>query len=352
MDKKSLISLLDRIYNADQPAREDLIQVLELADGVLLETLYEYADKVRKEFTGDGILVRGIVEFSSFCRNTCLYCGLYAGNSELKRFRLSKDEILAGAQKIWDSGISTVVLQAGEDGDLDIDWFADVIRSIKQMFDGQMAMTLSVGEYSRESYAKWRDAGADRFLLKIETSDQELYAKMHPRMSFGNRVRCIDNLKELGYQTGGGSLIGLPGQTIESLADDVLFYKRHKLDMIGIGLFIPHEATPLKDEPHGSLELTLKMLALTRIVTKHTNLPATTATGSIGEGDNRIRAMQSGANVLMPNFTPLEFKKLYNIYPKKRCVKEANLNNLEYIEMVAKNLGRYVDLSRGDVFKD
>jgi biotin synthase len=213
-----------------------------------------------------------------------------------------------------------------------------------------MAVTLSVGERARQDYKLWSQKGADRYLLKIETTDKVLYESLHPGMSFDNRINCLRDLKDLGYQTGSGIIIGLKGQTFVSIARDILFFKDWDLDMIGIGPFIPHQATELGGELPGSAELTIKTVALTRIVTKNALLPATTALGSLGK-DFRVDALKAGANVLMPNFTPLRYRKLYEIYPGKKCIDEPVGACPSCMETLARSIGRRIDYSKGDSFK-
>lgn len=346
------LQTLQRVYESEYPDFGDLVYLLSLDDEDSKRKLYRFADNVRRQYCGDGILLRGIVEFSSYCKNSCRYCGLQKNNTSLQRFRLTSGEILGAVDKIYAAGIRSVVLQAGEDDQMQPQWLADVVSQIKGRYNNEMAVTLSVGEWEKLVYKLWKDAGADRYLLKIETTDSEFYAKFHPGMSFDNRVRCLEDLRELGYQVGSGSLVGLAGQTMEILAKDILFFKKHNFDMLGIGLFIPHGQTDLKDSRRGDLETTVKMLAVTRIVLKDTHLPATTATGSISEYDHRIDAMAAGGNVIMPNFTPDDYKELYEIYPNKRCVKEKNFDPVKPILAMAAKLGRYVDLSRGDSLKN
>ena len=225
----------------------------------------------------------------------------------------------------------------------------DIIAAIKAGFE--IAITLSVGERTKEEYRVWKNAGADRYLLKIETSDKQLYDSLHSGMSFENRLRCLCDLRELGYQVGCGNMVGLPGQTEKTLARDILFFKEQNFDMIGIGPFIPHPQTRLAGRNKGEVELTLRTLALTRIVTKNSHLPATTALGSLEE-DFRVKGLQAGANVLMPNFTPLKYKRLYEIYPNKRCISEAGGNCAACMEALARSVGRSIDYSRGDTRKE
>ena len=336
---------LKNVYESIMPERGDLEKLLLLDDEAEVRSLFIFADEVRKKFMGDGIALRGIVEFSNFCRNRCFYCGLNKDNKGLARYTLTDREIAESVRALVLSGVKTVVLQSGEDDGLDPEWLSGMIRMIKANFG--IAITLSVGERTRREYEMWRDAGADRYLLKIETSDRNLYDSLHAGMDFDNRVRCLKDLKELGYQTGSGVMVGLKGQTPRSLAEDILFFKRWDFDMIGIGPFIPHAQTRLSGERHGDEMMTLKMVALTRIMTKSAHVPATTALGSLAR-DFRVDALKAGANVLMPNFTPKDYKKLYEIYPNKRCVDESTELCIPCIETMASSIGRTIEYSRGD----
>ena len=325
--------------------RDEIIRLLETVDKKQAAALYREADNVRRERCGDGILLRGLVEFSNYCGNTCMYCGLNRTNRKLKRYTMDTGEIMDCVRLIASSGIRTIVLQSGEEEGSDPEWLADVIDEIKTGYD--MAITLSVGEKPPAVYRLWREAGADRYLMKIETTDKTLYEKLHPGMSLENRKRCLMDLKELGYQNGSGLLIGLPGQTIESIADDILYLKDMEFDMIGIGLFIPHNATPLANMPYGNLELTLKTIAITRILMPAIHMPASTSIGSLNL-DYRELALKAGTNVLMPNFTPLKYKKLYEIYPFKICLPENDQVFAREFESFAAAIGRHIDYSRGD----
>ena len=342
-------TILERICAADPPDRADIEAVLRIDGADELETLFAFADEVRHRFVGDGVLLRGIVEFSSVCHNTCVYCGLYKHNDELPRYRLSRDEILAAARNISDAGIKTVVLQSGEEHNLDADWLSEIVREIKLSLD--VAVTLSVGERPRRDYERWREAGADRYLLKIETSDPDLYRELHPGMSFENRVRCLQDLVELGYQTGTGNLVGLPGQKIGHLAKDIAFFREGDFDMISVSPFIPHPQTPLASAPAGDLTMTLKVLALARLVGRDAHMPASTAIGSMNGRDERPKALAAGANVLMPNFTPAPYRRDYEIYPNKRCVDEDPGACPACMGLMVGTMGRWVDGSRGDSLK-
>jgi biotin synthase len=336
---------LARVQAAAAPAIADLVFLLGLQGNEETQLIFRAADGTRRRFMGDGILMRGIVEFGSYCRNTCSYCGLHAGNSRIARYRMSAEEVLESIGRIASQGIRTVVLQSGEDDGLDPQRLAAVVREAKSRFD--IAVTLSVGERPQADYALWREAGADRYLLKIESSDKPLYDSLHAGRKLETRLRCLFDLTTLGYQVGCGIMVGLPGQTLRHIAEDILFFARSRFDMIGIGPFIPHPQTPLREERPGSVSLTLKTVALTRIATKNAHLPATTALGSM-DRDYRLEGLQAGANVLMPNFTPVEYKKLYEIYPGKRCVSEpAGVCGL-CMEGLVETIGRTIDYSRGD----
>ncbi len=318
-------------------------QILELLNSPQ-EELFSLADKVRKENVGDEIHLRGLIEFSNICKRNCFYCGLRRDNKNVQRYRLSEEEIIKTAEYGANLGYKTIVLQSGEDDFFNIKRLCKIIEAIKN-FD--VALTLSIGEKTKYEYKELKKSGADRFLLRIETTDENLYKKLHPDMDFKNRVECLYNLKELGYETGTGSLVGLLNQTVESLADDILFYKKIDADMVGIGPFIPHQDTPLK----GSLDennfyLALKMMAATRVVMPDVNIPATTAMEVINK-EGRIIALQSGANVVMPNITSEQYKEKYEIYPGKE-----NLNNKsdvykKNIEDKIKKIGRIVSDKKG-----
>ncbi|MDD5505432.1 MAG: [FeFe] hydrogenase H-cluster radical SAM maturase HydE [Candidatus Omnitrophica bacterium] len=343
-----LSELLNRIYTAALPGCKDLERVLSLSGQEELNELFSFADGVRKEFCGDGVILRGIIEFSNYCSRECFYCGLNKNNRKLERYRMNKDELLKAVGYLVSRGIKTVVLQSGEDQGLDALWLRDIILKIKSSFD--IAITLSVGERSVDDYSIWREAGADRYLLKIETSDQGLYSSMHPQMEFMQRLDCLQVLKKLGYQVGSGNIIGLPGQSLKTIAHDIIFFKRGDFDMVGIGPFIPHQDTALAGQGKGDVGLTLKTIALTRIVTKDAHIPATTALGSLDK-DYRLDGLKCGANVLMPNFTPQPYRKLYEIYPQKRCVSEPVGACNFCMDGMAKSLGRVIDYSKGDSFK-
>lgn len=335
--------ILKRIYESKAPCLEDIKQLLSFNDEADKEKIFDFAGQVRKKYMGQNVPIRGIVEFSNSCQNSCCYCGLNKGNTSLARYRMTQEEVLKTVEKIASLGIRTVVLQSGEDN-FDALWLKELILEIKLKFD--IAVTLSVGERKLQDYKIWREAGADRYLLKIETMDSQLYKMLHPDMNFGNRLKCLDILKELGYETGSGNIIGLANQTIESIASDIIFFKKKAFDMVSISVFIPHPKTNLRGKPAGNIDLTLLALALTRIVTKNAHMPAATAL-SAGRQDYRIDALNSGANVLMFNFTPLKYRLLYDIYPHERPLEEEVYPEIKNIEKQMKITGRILDYSGG-----
>ena len=316
-------------------SKEEIIELLESKDN----SIYNVADEIRKKTKGDNIHLRALIEFTNFCRCNCCYCGLRYDNYNIKRYRLTEDEILLSVDNATNSNYKTIVLQGGEDMFWSKEKLCDLIKKIKKY---DIALTLSIGERPKDEYKAFKDAGADRFLLRIETTDKTLYEKLHPNMSFENRLRCLKDLKELGFETGTGCLVGLPNQTISSLADDILFFKELNADMVGIGPFIPHPNTPLANEKKDNFDLALKVMAITRLLLPDINIPATTAMETLRENGQLI-ALQAGANVIMPNFTTPEHKKEYEIYPNKK-----SLNNcIEDISEQIKKIGRNISTSKG-----
>lgn len=322
-------------------SKQDIIDILN--DDSINQQLFEYADKIRKKYVGDEVHLRGLIEFSNICKRTCKYCGLRSFNKKIQRYRLMPDEIINHAKHGAELGYKTIVLQSGEDEFFDALKLADIIKKIKEF---NVAVTLSVGEMSTDEYKLLKNAGADRYLLRIETTDKNLYKKLHPNMDFENRLRCLYDIKNLGFELGTGCLVGLDGQSIESLADDILFFKEIGADMIGIGPFISHPDTPLKDSPNGSFILSLKVMAIVRILLKNINIPATTAMETLNP-NGRIIALQSGANVVMPNITNIEYRSKYEIYPNKICVSERPEQCRVCIENKIKSINRTVSSDFG-----
>ena len=302
-------------------SRSQIAGFLKEADPAKLTKLYATADDVRALCVGDDIHLRALINFSNNCRRNCLYCGLRQGNDDLSRFRMHESEIIDAAIKASEKGYRTVVLQSGEDPWYTEDIMSRIIIGIKQACD--MAITLSLGEHPYNTLQAWFNDGADRYLLKHETSDTALYEQLHPDLRFDDRIEMLRNLKEIGYQTGSGIMVGIPGQTYESVANDILLFKELDIDMIGCGPYIYNPKTPLQaatpDEKvyiQPKTEYVYKVVALTRIVTRDTLIPATTALSALNPEMGVLSALGAGANVVMINETPEQYKKLYEIYPK------------------------------------
>lgn len=280
--------------------------------------LFREADAVRLRAKGSGVFLRGIVEFSSHCVRNCLYCGLRRANTAIPRYRLDPDTVVRQALAIAGRGIGTVVLQSGDDLDYPAADIARMVAEIKAR--ARMAVVLSVGERPARDYELWRRAGADRFLMKHETADPELYARFHPGKTLEERLTALRTLQSLGYEIGTGFIVGLPGQSAATLARDILLVQELGVDMCGVGPFAPQAQTPLAQVPPGDVETTLRVIALLRLSDPGLNLPATTALASLAPEDGQYRALLAGANVIMPNFTPAEERGLYRIYDNKAPV--------------------------------
>ena len=314
-----------------------------LNDEANQNALFARADAVRKQNVGDEVHLRGLIEFSNICRNNCLYCGIRKENSALRRYRLSEEELIETARRASVMGFKTIVLQSGEDMWFSADRMCRIIAEIKK-FD--VALTLSIGERDYADYKAFREAGADRYLMRIETTDKDLYHKLDPNMSWQKRYECLLALKELGYELGSGIMVGLPGQSIESIADDLLFLKELGVDMTGIGPFIAHPQTPLANENSGNLYLSLRTMAIMRILLPDINIPATTAMESL-HPNGRIMALTAGANVVMPNVTTGEYRKLYELYPNKACVNDTPSHCRSCIELKILSIKRKIGQGYG-----
>ncbi|GAA0079174.1 [FeFe] hydrogenase H-cluster radical SAM maturase HydE [Clostridium sp. CTA-5] len=335
------IKLIEKAEKSHNLNRKEIISILK--DSSIDNRLFEVADRVRKKYMGDEVHLRGIIEFSNICRQDCLYCGLRRSNENIKRYRLMPNEIIDLARKAVSYGYKSIVLQSGEDSYYTVDIICRIITNIKKL---GVAVTLSLGEKSFEEYKDYREAGADRYLLRIETTDKKIYEDLDPGMIHEERKRCLSNLKSLGYEVGTGNLVGLPNQTIESIADDILFFKEIDADMIGLGPFIPNEDTPLRDFKADNFTMSLKVMALVRLLLPDSNVPATTAMESLNR-NGRIIALSSGANVVMPNITEGEYRKLYAIYPGKICINDTPNKCWNCINGKIASIGRMVSKELG-----
>lgn len=321
----------------------DKSAIIELLTTAPADELYRRADGVRREAVGDAVHLRGLIEFSNICRNDCLYCGIRRGNRQVQRYRMTDEELVETAKRAATLGFQTIVLQSGEDMHFDQARMCHIIEQIKRL---DVALTLSVGERDYEDFKAFRDAGADRYLMRIETTDRDLYHRLNPGMSWERRHECLLMIRELGYELGSGIMVGLPGQTVESIADDLLYLKDIGIDMAGIGPFIPHPETPLAGEAGGTLEQALRTMAIMRILMPDINIPATTAMESL-HPQGRIMALQAGANVVMPNVTEGEYRRLYELYPGKICVNDTPAHCRSCIGLKIRSIGRTIGQGRG-----
>lgn len=309
--------------------------------------LFEKARQARDSVYGRKIFVRGLIEFTNYCRNDCFYCGIRRSNKKAVRYRLSKNDILICCDEGYSLGFRTFVLQGGEDMFYTDDYLCEIISEIKRRYS-DCAVTLSLGERSYESYKALKNAGADRYLLRHETADSNHYSRLHPKnMSFENRINCLENIKKLGYQVGAGFMVGSSFQNADNLAQELIFLKKLNPHMVGIGPFIPHKDTPFKNETAGTAELTVFMLALVRLTLKKVLLPATTALGTIDEY-GREKGINAGANVLMPNLSPISVRKKYMLYDNKICTGDESAACIECLKNRMKATGCEIVTDRGD----
>lgn len=326
--------------------KNELLDIINTTEYDL--TISERADAIRREVYGTDVYIRGLIEFTNYCKNNCYYCGIRASNTSSVRYRLTKDEILACCREGYRLGFRTFVLQGGEDMFFTDKLICDIVSSIRTAFP-DCAITLSVGEKSRESYKAYFSAGANRYLLRHETANNAHYRMLHPEpMSLDERKKCLYNLKEIGYQTGSGFMVGSPFQTSENLIEDLTFLQELSPDMIGIGPFITHSETPFASYPSGTLNLTLKMISLLRIMFPHALIPATTALGSI-HPEGRELGLKCGANVVMPNLSPVSVRKLYDLYENKICTGDEAAECRMCLEKRVANAGYRIVTARGDV---
>ena len=341
--KDSLVEKLRKNHDLSDGELRELIESAE-HDAALRKA----ADEVRRERYGDAVYLRGLIEFSSCCKNDCLYCGLRAGNQNAERYRLSREQILSCCAEGYELGYRTFVLQSGEDPYYTDEMICEIVRSVKERYP-DCAVTLSIGEKPRESYEKYFAAGADRYLLRHETADKEHYGKLHPEdMSSDNRKRCLFDLKEIGFQVGSGFMVGSPYQTTDNLIANLRFLQELQPDMIGIGPYITHKDTPFRDEEGGTVELTLRMLSILRLMFPYALLPSTTALGTIHPMGREL-GLQAGGNVVMPNLSPTDVRKKYAIYDNKICTGEESAQCRRCLEMRIKSAGYRAVTDRGDV---
>ncbi len=341
-------NLIDKLSREHRLSLKEYQTLIESHTPELARYAAEKAVAIRQSIYGTEVYIRGLIEISNICRNNCLYCGIRSGNAQCSRYRLSEEEILDCCREGYSLGFRTFVLQGGEDPYFTDDRLVSLIKSIKERYP-ECAVTLSLGERSRESYRLLREAGADRYLLRHETADRAHYEKLHPaELSHENRMQCLKDLKELGYQVGCGFMVGSPYQTAEHLAKDLKFIEEFQPAMCGIGPFIPHHATPFAEYPAGSMELTLYLLSLLRLISPTLLLPATTALGTI-HPEGRELGILAGANVVMPNLSPASTRKKYELYNNKLCTGTESAECKNELERRMNAIGYQVVTARGDV---
>lgn len=340
-------TLIQKLKETRTLTREEWTALIQNRSPELAEFLFEEARNVRHLHYGHDVYIRGLIEFTNYCKNDCFYCGIRKSNPNAVRYRLSKERILDCCQAGYALGFRTFVLQGGEDGYFTDERLVDIIASIKSLYP-DCAVTLSVGEKSYESYLAFYNAGADRYLLRHETYDRAHYRRLHPAsLSALHRQQCLRELKSIGYQVGTGFMVGSPYQTAENLADDMLFIKELNPQMVGIGPFIPHHDTPFSEQSAGTLELTLFLLGLLRLMLPTTLLPSTTALGTIAP-DGRELGILAGANVVMPNLSPADVRENYLLYDNKLCTGEEAAESLNDLKEKMKHIGYRIVVSRGD----
>jgi biotin synthase len=346
MDTK-LKSLLGKLNREHSLELEEYQLLIENINPDLMKLAAEYAVKYQKEYYGNKVFIRGLVEFTNYCKNDCFYCGIRRDNRECERYRLRMDDIISCADEGYKLGFRTVVLQGGEDLAFKDQDICNIIKGIKAAHP-DMVVTLSIGERDHDSYQAYFDAGADRYLLRHETANPELYARLHPgEMSFLHRMNCLQDLKNIGYQVGAGFMVQSPGQTARDLAMDLKFIEEFKPDMCGIGPFISHKDTPFAKEKSGTLEMTLFLLSLLRIIYPQMLIPATTALGTI-DPRGREKGILAGANVVMPNLSPTSVRKMYTLYDNKICTGEEAAECINCLKGRVSSVGYEIVEDAGD----
>ena len=343
-------ALIGKLLDENRLSAKEYEALIAGRDAEAAEILAGAASEVSRRIYGNAIYFRGLIEISNICKNNCLYCGIRRGNTDCVRYRLTPEEILECADEGYSLGFRTIVMQGGEDPYYTDEVVCSLIREIKRRHP-DCAVTLSLGERSRESYAALREAGADRYLLRHETANKAHYARLHPaEMSFDNRMRCLRDLRELGYQVGCGFMVGSPFQTNAHIAEDLKFIEEFQPEMCGIGPFIPHEKTPFRDHPAGTLELTCFLLSVIRLICPTTLLPATTALGTI-DPMGREKGILAGANVVMPNLSPVSVRKKYELYDGKICTGDESAQCVRCMAARMESIGYRMVVDRGDVKK-
>lgn len=345
-----MTELVEKLYRTSDLTDAELKALIEADSPEVAELLKKRADEVRQRHYGKKVFLRGLIEVSSYCRNDCLYCGIRRSNKSAERYRLTREQIMLCAENGYGLGFRTFVMQGGEDSFFTDDFMCGVISELREKYP-DCAITLSLGERSCESYRRMKEAGADRYLLRHEAADEQLYASLHPsEMSLAHRKQCLYDLRSLGYQVGAGFMVGAPNQTADYLIADLRFLQELKPQMIGIGPFVPHHDTPFADEKGGTLELTLRLLGILRLMFPKVLLPATTALGTIAPNGREL-GLQTGCNVVMPNLSPVDVRKKYELYDNKICTGEEAAECRVCLQRRIEAAGYEVAAERGDCIK-
>jgi biotin synthase len=341
------LDLVDRLAEGRELGRSELRDLIESRGGLVTERLFERAREVRHAVYGRQIFIRGLIEFTNYCKNDCYYCGIRKSNLKADRYRLSLEQILDCCGQGYELGFRTFVLQGGEDPHYTDNLMESIVKAVRGGFP-DCAITLSLGERSKKSYQRLFEAGADRYLLRHETRNEAHYASLHPpAMSLRERLDCLRDLRDIGYQVGCGFMVGSPGQTVDCLVDDLMFIKEFDPHMVGIGPFIPHHDTPLAGEPSGTLELTIFLLGVIRLLSPSVLLPATTALGTISPTGRELGVL-AGANVVMPNLSPVGVRSKYLLYDNKICTGDEAAECRFCIQRRMRNIGYEIAVCRGD----
>ena len=347
---QTLVEIIDQIKKEQTIHREQLQALLETTDEQAVSYLRDTARKVADDIYGKQVFIRGLIEFTNYCKNDCIYCGIRRSNPNAQRYRLTEEEILSCCANGYELGFRTFVLQGGEDPYFTDERICNIVAKIKQDYP-DCAVTLSIGEKDKASYQAFYDAGADRYLLRHETADEAHYQSLHPaEMSFQHRIQGLYDLKEIGYQVGCGFMVGSPGQTVGTLYEDLMFIKKLQPHMVGIGPFIPQKDTPFGQEPAGTMEQTLRLLSIIRLIHPHVLLPSTTALGTI-HPLGREKGIQAGANVVMPNLSPVAVREKYKLYDNKICTGDEAAECRHCMARRMESVGYQVVVSRGDFKK-
>lgn len=341
-------SLIEKLYKTGWLEDKEFMEILsQHEDETIRSQLAEYARITAHRYYGNKVYTRGLIEFSNYCRNDCYYCGIRCSNANAQRYRLEKEDILACCEEGYNLGFRTFVLQSGEDGFYTDEKLIDIITAIKKYYPS-CALTLSLGEKDKESYQRYYDAGADRYLLRHETSNAQHYSCLHPsKLTISQRKQCLADLKSIGFQTGCGIMVGSPSQTLEYIVEDLHFMKELQPEMVGIGPFLPHHDTPFRNEQAGSLTLTLTLLSIIRLILPDVLLPATTALGTI-HPKGREQGILAGANVVMPNLSPVSVRKKYMLYDNKICTGDEAAECRVCLSNRMRSIGYELVIDRGD----